>query len=98
VVDAVIGDYVIIARKDRHSDEWFVGAITDENARDLTLDLSFLTPDCEYKAQIVADGDRADWDTNPRDFQYAETRVRSTDKLVLKLAPGGGQALRFIPE
>jgi alpha-glucosidase len=98
VIDAVIGDYVIIARKDRHSDDWFVGAITDENARDLTLDLSFLTPDCEYKTLIVADGDRADWDTNPRDFQYNETRVHSIDKLVLKLAPGGGQALRFIPE
>ena len=98
VLDAKIGDYVMIARKDRHSDEWFVGAITDENARTLALDFSFLTSDYEYKAQIIADGEHADWDTNPRDFQYIETNVRSKDILNLKLAPGGGQAIRLIPE
>ena len=95
VLNGKIGDYVTIVRKDRHSDDWFLGSITDENARDLTIDLSFLDHGAKYKATIYADGDKANWKTDPTDFAYSETIVRSGDQLVLKLAPGGGQAIRF---
>lgn len=95
VINAEIGDYVTIVRKDRNSDDWFLGSITDENARSLTIDLSFLDAGVEYKAEIYADGKNADWKTNPLDFEYTESIVRSSDHLLVKLAPGGGQAIRF---
>jgi alpha-glucosidase len=98
VLKAVIGDYLVIARKDRHSEDWFLGAITDENARTLDIDLSFLTIDTNYKAQIVADAENANWDTNPGVFNYSERIVKQNNKLTIKLAPGGGQAIRFVPE
>jgi alpha-glucosidase len=94
---AVIGDYIITARKDRHSDDWYVGAITDENARELILDLSFLAPDISYRALIFKDGEKADWENNPTDFSYAERTVTTSQKMSLILAPGGGQAIRFTP-
>lgn len=97
IPDAVIGDYVITARKDRASDDWFVGAITDENRRELILDLSFLLPDASYRAQIFKDGDNADCENNPADISYAETTVNASQKMSLILAPGGGQAIRFMP-
>ena len=53
------GDYATIARKDRHSDDWYVGSITDENARALQLPLKFLDPNRTYTAQIYRDGDQA---------------------------------------
>ncbi|MCH5215773.1 MAG: glycoside hydrolase family 97 protein [Muribaculaceae bacterium] len=95
VVDAVIGDYVVTARKDRNSDDWYVGAITDENAREYSLKLDFLAPDATYVAQIYADGDDADWVSNPTSFKYEEVQVTSNDTLQLKLATGGGTAIRF---
>jgi alpha-glucosidase len=94
---AAIGDYVITARKDRASDDWYVGAITDENRRELVLDLSFLMPEKLYRAQIFKDGANADWDNNPTDISYAETTVDASQKMSLILAPGGGQAIRFTP-
>ena len=97
VLDSKIGDYVVIVRKDRNSDEWYLGAITDENSRELSVDLSFLTMDIKYQAQIYADGDKADWETNPLDFQYFEMNVSSDEELVINLASGGGQAIRFNP-
>jgi alpha-glucosidase len=97
IPDAAIGDYVITARKDRASDDWFVGAVTDENRRELVLDLSFLMPDKSYRAQIFKDGDKADWESNPTDISYAETTVDASQKMSLILAPGGGQAIRFTP-
>jgi alpha-glucosidase len=98
VIDAVIGDFVVIARKDRHSEGWYLGAITDENERTLEISLDFLTPDKVWKAEIVYDGLQADWDTNPTAFEYHEQKVRSNETLTLRLAPGGGQAIRFVME
>ncbi|MBN2763633.1 MAG: glycoside hydrolase family 97 C-terminal domain-containing protein, partial [Bacteroidales bacterium] len=95
IPDARIGDYVITARKDRNSEDWYVGAITDENQREIMLDLSFLLPDKNYLALIFKDGKLADWKDNPTDFNYSEQRVNSSQQLLLKLASGGGQAIRF---
>jgi alpha-glucosidase len=96
VLDAKIGDYVVIARKDRNSSDWYLGAITDENKRQLTIDLSFLTCDQNYRAQIIADDENACYDTRPVDFTYEEKVVNCNDNFSIGLAPGGGQAIRFI--
>jgi alpha-glucosidase len=95
VLDGAIGDFVTIAR--RSGDDWYVGSITDENARELELDLSFLHPGLPYRARIYRDGPGADWDTNPTPIQIASVLVDSTERLTLRLAAGGGQAIRFTP-
>ncbi len=96
VLNGEIGDFVTIARKDRKSDDWYLGAISDEEGRVLTAPLGFLEPGRRYKAQIYRDGDKADWKTAPQDIVIEEREVASTDVLTLRLAPGGGQAIRFM--
>jgi alpha-glucosidase len=95
VPDARIGQYALFARKDRHSDDWYVGAITNEDARTLDLSLAFLDAGATYTAQIYRDGDHADRKENPTDFAYEEKVVTAADTLHLKLAPGGGCAIRL---
>jgi len=98
VLNGEIGDYVTIARKARNGEDWFLGAITDEHGRVLPVSLSFLTPGKRYVAEIYRDGDGADFHGDKR-FRFArETRdVTSADTLTLRLAPGGGEAIRFVP-
>ncbi len=95
VIDSQIGDYVMIARQDRNSDDWFVGAITDENARELTLDLSFLEKGRSYTAQIYRDGDNANWETEPYEVAIESKQVKRGDSMKMKLATSGGTAIRF---
>jgi len=96
VLNGEIGDFVTIVRKDRKSDDWYLGAITDEEGRVLTAPLGFLEPGRRYRAQIYRDGDKADWKTAPQDIVIEEREVTSADVLTLRLAPGGGQAIRFM--
>ncbi len=96
VLNGEVGDFVTIVRKDRHSDNWYLGAITDEEARELSAPLSFLDPGRTYTAQIYRDGDNAHWKHAPQDIVIEERTVTSTDTLTLRLAPGGGQAIRFV--
>ena len=93
VPEAKIGDYTIIARKDRKSDNWFVGAITDENERELYLSCSFLDKGANYKAKIFKDGKGADYKTNPYPVDIESINVTSLTSLKLKLAAGGGAAI-----
>lgn len=95
ILDGKIGDYVVTARKDKHSGDWFVGAITDENARNLKLDFSFLEKGKNYKAKIFKDALDADWKTNPYPVVIEEMDVSSDILLDLHLAPGGGTAIRI---
>ena len=96
VLDAVIGDYVITARRDRNSEDWYLGAITDENARELSVSLAFLEPGAEYTAQIYADGPDASYENNPESVTYSELTVTSSDNLDMSLATSGGCAVRFV--
>ena len=98
VLNGEVGDFVTIVRKDRHSDNWYLGAITDEEARELSAPLSFLDPGRTYTAQIYRDGDKAHWKHAPQDIVIEERTVTSTDSLTLRLAPGGGQAIRFVAQ
>lgn len=97
VLDARIGDYVAVARRERGGQNWFIGAITDEEPRTLEVPLSFLAPGKRYVAEIYADGPKADWLTNPLPVTITRRPVTSATRLRLMLAPGGGQAIRIRP-
>ena len=96
-LEAEPGDYVTVARKTKGKDEWFLGAITDENPRKTVLKLNFLTPDKKYKATIYEDGKDAHWEKNPKSYAIKTIQVTSKSKINLNLANGGGTAIRFIP-
>ena len=96
-IDGRIGDYVIVARKAKNSDDWFLGAITDEEGRTFSVPLNFLTPGRKYTAEIYADGPGANWSTNPLPVSISKRTVDSSTNLSVVLAPGGGQAIRFTP-
>jgi alpha-glucosidase len=96
-IDGKIGDYVIVARKAKNSEDWFLGAITDEEGRAFTVPLTFLTPGRMYVAEIYADGPGANWATNPLPVAISKRNVDARTRLDLILAPGGGQAVRITP-
>jgi alpha-glucosidase len=97
VIDARIGDYVVVARRERGGPAWFLGAITDEQARTLDVPLSFLSAGRRYLAEIYADGPRAHWLDNPLPVTISSRPVTSRTRLRVALAPGGGQAIRIRP-
>jgi alpha-glucosidase len=90
-----VGDFVAIARKQRGQPDWYVGALTDENARTLRLPLAFLEPGTQYVAEIYRDGPLADWQTRPYDMVVEQRRVTAADTLELALATSGGAAIRL---
>ena len=92
-----VGQFVAMARQGRKSKEWFLGAVTDENPRDLSLPLSFLEPGKQYRAQIYRDGPDAHWDTNPYAIVIEEKIVTGGENFAVWLAASGGVAVRFIP-
>nr|WP_320118622.1 glycoside hydrolase family 97 protein [uncultured Marinifilum sp.] len=96
VLNGEVGDFVTIARKDRESENWFIGSITDENARDMNIKLDFLTEGKKYKASLYLDGKNAHWDNNPTEFQILTKEVSSESNLEFHLAEGGGAAISLI--
>ncbi len=97
VLEGKIGDYVVVARQDRRGEDWYVGAITDEEGRTLEIPLSFLPQGRSYVAEIYADGEGAHWLHNPLPVEISERAVDASSSLTLVLAPGGGQAIRLRP-
>lgn len=96
-LEAEPGDYITVARKAKGTNNWFVGAITDENARSTSVQLNFLDPGKKYTAIIYADADDADWKNNPQPYKITKQVVDSKTVLNLKLAPGGGCAISLMP-
>lgn len=96
-LEAEPGDYLTVARKDKKSENWFLGAITDENPRTTEIKLDFLSPDKKYKAIIYQDGKTAHWEKNPISYEIKTMTVTSKSKLKLVLAAGGGTAISFMP-
>ena len=90
-----IGEYVAFARQERDGNDWFLGAVTDENAREMTFKLDFLTPGKKYQAQIYRDGEKAEWKDNPYEMVIENQDVDANDSLTIKLATSGGVAIRF---
>jgi alpha-glucosidase len=98
VLNGEVGDYVTIARKARGGDEWFLGSLTDEHGRVLSVPLSFLDAGRTYVAEVYRDGDDAHWRDKPFAFVVEKREVTAADTITLRLAPGGGQAIRFVPK
>lgn len=96
-LDGKIGQYLVMARQDKHSNRWFVGATSNEQARTVKLPLSFLDADKIYDAVLYLDAPDAHWQTNPMAYQIQRRAVNSKDVLELSLAPGGGAAMEFVP-
>ena len=91
VLNDEVGDYVTIARKPRRGRDWFLGSVTDENARTLTVDLDFLDAGRTYVAEVYRDGANADFKIDQRhSIAIEQKRIRKGDRLTLALAPGGG--------
>ncbi|NLI71395.1 MAG: glycoside hydrolase family 97 protein [Bacteroidales bacterium] len=97
ILDGEIGDYVVTARKDKYSNSWFVGAITDEKSRNLTIKFNFLDVGKKYELKIYKDAQDSDWKTNPTAYVIEKLQVDSNSELELFLAKGGGAAL-FLQE
>ncbi len=96
ILKAEPGDYVIIARKDKNSDNWFIGAISDEEARSFNIKLDFLNHK-KYEMTVYKDAPDADWEKNPMKYQIEKTKVKNGDSINLKLASGGGTAIILKP-
>ena len=96
-LDSKIGEYTAIARKDWNEKDWYLGAITNDQARDMKVALSFLDKGITYTAEIYADGPGADYKTNPYPVAMSTQTVDSTTVMNLKLASGGGVAIKFSP-
>jgi alpha-glucosidase len=93
-----VGDYVVYARRERGAADWYLGAVTDEELRELEVPLDFLEEGRTYTAQIYRDGYHANWRTNPYELSIEERELHRGDVLELRLAPGGGAAVRFRAE
>ena len=96
-LEAEPGDYLTVARKTKGKETWFLGAITDENARISEIKMDFLTKGKKYKAIIYEDANDADWKNNPIAYKIRTIEVTSKSKINLNLAPGGGTAISFEP-
>jgi hypothetical protein len=96
-LEAEPGDYLTVARKEKNGERWFLGAITDENARKTEIKLDFLSPNKKYQAIIYQDGTDADWKNNPKSYAIKTIEVTSKSKIKLNLANGGGTAISFKP-
>lgn len=94
-LDSKIGEYTTVVRKDRKSDDWYLGSITNKDARKLKVSLSFLPKNKSYKAVIYQDGKGADYKSNPYPVEITTKKVNSKTVLDINLAPGGGTVIKF---
>jgi alpha-glucosidase len=95
-----VGKFVVFARQEKahrqySGDDWYLGALTNEDERQITVPLTFLDKNSTYEAQIYRDGDKVDWQTNPYDMIIETKTVTAADTLKIRLAAAGGVAIRF---
>lgn len=95
VPNGEIGKYITIVRKARHGDSWFIGSITNEEARNIDVALDFLDEGATYRAMIYEDGPEADYEQNPYEMTIRQINVVKGDTLHLRLARSGGAAIRI---
>ena len=94
-IDGEIGEFLVTARQDRHSEDWFLGAATNEKSRTLNVATDFLKAGQKYRVIRYEDGDDAHWERNPASYRITTTEIVGGENLLLKLQPGGGAALHF---
>ena len=92
-LEAEPGRYITIARKDKHSNNWYIGNTSNENGHTSELLLNFLDKNKKYEATIYADAKNADWQTNPKAYTITKQKVNAKTKLKLTAAKGGGYAI-----
>ena len=97
VLDGAIGEHVSIARQQRGTDNWFVGAITNEDARTTAVNFDFLSPGKSYKATIYRNSDDADYIDNPTGYVIEEADVTSESSIDFALCRAGGVAIKVVP-
>ena len=93
VLNGEVGEFVTIARKERTTENWFLGSITDEISREIEVDFSFLEENTTYEAKIYKDGKNAHWDKNPLEIEFETIEITKNSKLKFYLAEGGGLAI-----
>jgi len=96
VLNGEVGDYVTIARQEKGTGNWFIGGISDENARSLEINFDFLDDGQTYQAVLYKDGENAHWDKNPTDIDIEKLTVDKNTKLTIHLAEGGGFAMSLM--
>lgn len=97
-LDGTIGEYYVVARKDRASDDWYIGAVSDERARTVELKLDFLPEHRTFEATIYRDDESTHWQSNPDAYAIENKQLTRGDTLTLPIAAGGGFAIRLNPE
>jgi hypothetical protein len=97
IIEAEPGEYITTARKEKGTDNWFIGAIANENGRNANIPMDFLNKGKKYVATIYADADDADWKKNPEAYKITKFLVNAGTKLNVKLANGGGTAISIKP-
>ncbi|WP_250207249.1 glycoside hydrolase family 97 protein [Alteromonas oceanisediminis] len=95
-----VGDFIVFARQEKQhkhysGEDWYLGAITDEHAREISVPLTFLSEGAAYEAQIYRDADETNWQTNPYAMVIEQRRVTRDDTINVKLSAAGGLAVRF---
>ena len=96
ILNASVGDYLTVARREKGRPNWFVGSITDEVPRDFSIRLDFLEKGKTYEATVYEDGTGAHWEKNPYPVNIRKITVRQGDVLQLKLAASGGCAISLM--
>ncbi|VVT12814.1 Glucan 1,4-alpha-glucosidase SusB [Sphingomonas sp. EC-HK361] len=97
VLNGEVGDYVTFARKDKNSDDWYLGAVGDEQPRTSQVKLDFLDRNRSYTAEIYRDGPGANYRTEARhSITIEKMEVAQGQTITVALAPGGGEAIRFV--
>ena len=97
LVDGKIGEFCIFARQQRATDNWYIGGITNEDAREAVVPMTMLSDGQTYRLTLWRDGDKANWQTNPYDYTVEERELTNADTLRIPMASGGGFAAQIIP-
>ena len=96
VLDGEPGEFVTIAREERETGNWFVGSITNEDARDIQISFDFLEEGASYEVQVYRDAEDAHWDENPTAITIETKEISKGSSLDVRLAPGGGLAISLL--
>ncbi len=96
ILDSRFREYIVTARKDYNSNNWYVGGISNENERNISIDFNFLDRDKKYSLIIYSDTDNTHWEKNPMEYKIEKKDITSSDMLDIYIAPGGGFAMEII--
>jgi len=96
VLAGEVGDFVVIAREERETGNWFVGGVTDENSRSVTVNFDFLDDNKTYIATIYRDNDASHYKTNPTSIEIEKAEFVKGSAIDLIMKQGGGFAMSLM--